>query len=142
MIESPFSGDVDPRQMAMMMRDPSRIESMLTSDVPGVGASPAAMLADVISVMRSDNYRLAVAVGVDDVEANQMTPERAAELVTGVVQGDGWELIEAFNEVAETRTKILREVLSEEEFEQFTRAKVDAMHTDDPDTFDQPDVEE
>lgn len=129
-------GGMNPKQLAMMMRDPSNIEKMLRDDVAGVGASPAAILADTINVMRLDNFRLAQALDVDGVGADRMTEDRAAQLVAGVVRGDGWQLVEVFNQVAETRDTILRDVLDDAEYQAFMDAKTGSMLTDDPDTFD------
>lgn len=144
-MKNPFEGDVRPAQIAGMMRDPSRIAGFLTEEHPAVGASGAAIFADVVNVQRADIKQLAQAHGVD-VEIKRMSEDRAAELLAGVVDGGGHEVVEVFNEMAEKRDKILREALEEDEYQQFMAAKTDIMLTDDPDTFeadvDDEDVDE
>lgn len=132
---NPFEGDVSPARLAGMMRDPSRIAGFLTQEVPGVGASGAAIVADIINVQRADVKKLAEAHDVD-VEIKRMSEERAAELVAGIVDGDAVELVEVFNELAEKRDKVLQEVLESREYQEFMSAKTEIMLTDDPDTFD------
>ncbi len=135
MNQNPFSGDVRPSQIASMMRDPSRIAGFLTEDVPGVGSSGAAIFCDIVNVQRADLKQLAEAHDVD-VHIERMSEDRAASLLAGVVDGNGHEVVEVFNKMARKRDKILRDILEDDEYQQFMAAKAQMMLTDDPDTFD------
>ena len=116
------------REIASLMRDPTGIAELLTEEHPETGDSPAKILADIVNTTRADNRRIGQAVGVE-IEANMMTPEKAADLLAGTVGGDGIELVLMFNELAEQRAKILRELLDEDELETFEAQKHAIMHT-------------
>lgn len=125
---------MDPRQIAQLMRNPSGVAEMLQQSGEGED-SPAEIFADVINVQRADVRRLAALHGVE-VDVDLMSPDRAAELLAGTVVGDGVELVVAFNKLAAKRDQILREALSDAEYQQFMEAKTSVMHTSDPDTFE------
>lgn len=131
---NPFDGQIPPGQIARMMRDPSKIAQFLTEDVPGLGSSGGAILADIINVQRADVRRQAEAVGVD-IEVELMSEERAAELIAGIVDGNGIEIVEIFNELSEQRNEVLLELLDEDEHREFMQAKTSIMQTEQPDTF-------
>jgi hypothetical protein len=131
---NPFSGDVQPHAVARYLRSPSRLSRLVQNDVGNMGASPAAILADVVTVLRADTARLAEEHDVD-LDVQVMSEDRAAELIAGLVDGDGVALVEVFNDAAEQRDQVLREVLEEAEYEAFMRDKVAGMHTANPGTF-------
>ena len=131
--------DMDPMQMAGKLQDPDGIANMLTEAGPA-GDSPAEILADIVNVHRADTRMLGRKLGVD-VEADTMTPERAAQLLAGTVAGDGVDLVVMFNEMAAKRDKVLAEVLDDDEYERFMQAKHRAMNTTDPGDFDGDDVD-
>lgn len=133
-----MDGGVNPRQVAMYLRSPDKLASTLQHDVGGMGASPAEIMADIVNVQRADTKALADAHGVD-VEVDMMTPDRAADLLAGVVDGDGIEIVLVFNELARKRDQILREALADDAYQGFITEKTAIMHTDDPDTFDDDD---
>ena len=126
--------DMNPRKMARQMRNPEGIAEMLTDTGP-TGDSPAEIFADIINVHRADIRRLGLALGVD-VEAENMSPERAGELLAGTVAGDGVELVVMFNEMAEKRDRLLRDALDDEQYEQFMAGKKAMMNTGEPGDFD------
>lgn len=132
---NPLEGDVNPREVAMSLRNPSRLASLLTEDVPGIEASSAEVLADIINVHRADVRRLGQVHDVD-IDVDLMTEQRAADLVAGIVDGNGMELVEVFNELAEKRNQILVAALDDEEHSQFMSQKVAMMNTADPVTWD------
>lgn len=115
------------RDVANLMSNPSGIAGMLKNESP-TGDSPAQIMADVINMMRADTSRLAAAHGVD-VDVKMMSPDRAAQLLSGVVSGDGVEIVEVFNDEAERRDQVLRAALDGEQYEQFCAAKEKAMFT-------------
>lgn len=129
--------DMNPRKMATKLRKPERIADMLMADT-GTGDSAAQVFADVVNVHRADIRRLGMELGVD-VEAENMTEQRAADLLAGVVSGDGVELVIVFNEMAAKRDQLLREVLDDDEHSEFMKAKHDMMHTQDPGDFGEGD---
>jgi hypothetical protein len=131
---NPFTGDVQPHAVARYLRSPSRLSRLVQNDVGGMGASPAAILADVVTVLRADTARLAEEHDVD-LDVQRMSEDRAAELIAGLVDGDGVALVEVFNDAAEQRDQVLREVLDDAEYRAFMQKKVDGMHTADPGTF-------
>lgn len=136
-----MSGNVNPRQVAMMLRSPGKLAEMMQQDVGGMGASPAEIMADIVNVQRADTKRLADVHDVD-VDVQLMSPERASDLLAGVVDGDGVEIVLLFNELARKRDMVLREALDDDEYQEFMAQKVRFMHTDEPDTFDGDDNQE
>lgn len=114
-------------EVANLMSNPSGISSMLKKESP-TGDSPAEIMADVINMMRADVNALAKLHGVDE-QVKMMSPDRAAQLLSGVVSGDGVEIVEVFNEEAARRDRVLREAMDEDAYEQFCRAKLGAMFT-------------
>jgi len=126
--------DMDPRAMARTMQNREGIEELLRES-PEDGDSPAEIFADIVNVHRADIRRLGMALGVD-VPSEDMTPERASELLASTIDGDGIELVVMFNEMAEKRDMVLREVLSDDEHEQFMEAKHGFMFTADPGDFE------
>lgn len=126
--------NMQPGKIARLMRDPEGIAQMLNETGP-TGDSPAEIFADIVNVHRADIRRLGQELGVD-VEAKNMSAERAGELLAGTVAGDGVELVVMFNEMAEKRDKLLSEALEKEEYEGFMRAKYAMMNTKDADDFE------
>ena len=126
---------MSPQKMATQMRNPEGIASMLTEEGP-TGDSPAEIFADIVNVHRVDIRRLGLALGVD-VDAPQMEPERAGELLAGTVAGDGVELVQMFNDMAEKRDAVLREALDEADYESFMEAKHSMMFTGEPGDFEE-----
>lgn len=131
---NPFPGDVGAGQISQYLKSPDRVAGLMTEDVGGMGASPAAIFADVVTVIRADQKRLAAAQGVD-LQAERMTEARAADLLGGLVDGGGIEIVQVFNEMAEQRDQMLQAALDDEEYHRFMKQKTAVMHTDDPDTF-------
>lgn len=122
--------DMNPAKIGRLMRDPQGVASMLTEEHPETGDSPAQIFADIINVQRADTKRLAAEHGVE-VEINLMSPERAAELLAGTISGDGVELVIVFNELSEKRDRVLREILDDDEHDEFMAQKHAIMHTED-----------
>lgn len=120
--------DMNMSDIAGMLRDPSGIAKFLTEANPETGESPAEIVADVINVQRADVKKLAEQQGVE-IEINLMTPERAAELLAGTVDG-GVELLVVFNEIEDKRNKILRETMNDDEHEQYLDQKRSILHTE------------
>jgi hypothetical protein len=120
--------DMGPRAIGRLLRNPSGIAEMLTMEHPDTGDSPAEIMADLVNLMRADTKKLAEIHGVD-VEIRLMTPERAAEVLAGTIDGEGVELLVMFNELAEQRDRVLREALDEEEYETFDQQRQAIMHT-------------
>lgn len=134
-MKNPFGGDVRPGQVARYMKRPGRLASLLQEDPGGWGATPAAIFADIVTVLRADQRRLAAVHGIE-IEAEVMSEDRAAELIAGVVDGDALDIVLIFNELARQRDEVLREALDEDEYQAFMAAKTSEMHTDDPETWD------
>lgn len=121
--------DLGPADITKLLRDPNGVAKLLVETNPQTGDSPAMLVADVINVIRADTKMLAQQQGVE-IEINMMTPDRAAELLAGVVGGDGADLLVVFNELSEQRDKILRETMDEDAYEQFLEQKHEIMHTE------------
>jgi len=120
------------KEIMQYLRDPSGIASLLLEVDDDTGTSPAEVFADLINVMRADTARIAAAHDVD-VNVELMTPERAAELLAGTLDGEGVELVKAFNEEAERRDKLLRELLDDDQYQQHMALKHQTMNTVDDD---------
>lgn len=126
-----LGGDMDMREMMTLMRNPEGIEDMLLEEHEETGIAPAAFFADVFNIMRADVARLAQEEDID-MDIEQMTPERAAEMLADLAHPKGGKgmMLEAFNREAERRDEILREQLSEEGYEQFMEAKISSLYSD------------
>lgn len=135
-------GGFDPSDMRKLMQDPSalrdpdHIAEMLLKEHPSTGDTPAAIFADIINAQRADVRRMGQAVGVE-IDVALMEPERAAQLMGGVVGGDGIELVVVFNRLAQKRSKVLRALLDGGDYEQFEQRKRDAMFTTPADSDDE-----
>lgn len=139
---NPLAGDVPPQLVARALRNTSKLAGMLQQEHPGWGETPASMFADVVNVHRADLKRMADVVDATDpqtgepLEIGMMTEEKAAALLAGVVDGEGVKLLEVFNEMARKRDVVLREMLTEEQYQEFMQQKTAAMLTEDPETWD------
>lgn len=134
-MKNPFEGEMDPRQLAPLMRSPGRLSSTLQREMPGWENSPAAIFADIVTVMRADTRALGRANGLD-LDAERMTEQKAADLIAGVTDGDALDLVLVFNELARKRDIVLREALDDDAYQQFMDQKTGVMLTDDPETWD------
>jgi hypothetical protein len=121
--------DVNPAAIATLIRNPSNIADLLC-ETTETGDSPAEIMADIFNFMRADIARVGRVHDVE-VEIDLMTAERAAELLAGVVAGDGVALVEAFNAEADRRDAVLRAALDESEYESHEELKTSIRHTGD-----------
>lgn len=121
--------DMGQGELLKLAQNPSGIADLLEKEHQATGDSPAEIMADVINVQRADNKRLAAEFGVE-LEVDRMTPERAAQLLAGTIHGEGVELVLVFNELADQRAEILREVLDDDEYSSFMDQKHAMMHTE------------
>lgn len=123
-------GNIDMSDAVQMLRNPEGIEDLLLEEHEDTGIPPAAFFADVFNILRADTARLAEVHGVE-VEIERMTPDRAAELMADLANPHGGQgkLLAAFNEEAERRDKILREALSDEEYDKFMAAKINSLYS-------------
>lgn len=117
------------RDMADALNDPEGIEELLLEESDETGISPAMLFADTFTIMRADIAALAREQGIN-MEVQTMTPERAAQLLADLAhpKGGNAELIQAFNEEAERRDQLLREVLDEDAYEAFMAEKLASLH--------------
>lgn len=120
--------NMDKRRIGKLLRDPEGVEELLKETHPGTGDSPAEIFADLINVMRLDMRRMGLALGVD-VECPEITPDRAAELLAGTIQGDGVELVVLFNNEEDRREQILDEILADDALDQFQNQKTASLYT-------------
>lgn len=120
--------DMNPQQVLGLMNSPEGVAEMLTEASDETGDSPADIMADVINIQRLDAKMLARQQGVN-LSINEMTPERAAELLAGVIQGNGVDLLMVFNELENQHHEILRECMGQESFDRFTRAKRRSLYS-------------
>lgn len=106
------------------------LETAFQDEESGHEFSQAALVADVVNVMRMDTKRMAEAHGVD-VEIEQMTPERAAELLQGMVKGndDFDTVIEIFDEIENQRMAILADVEGEEALDDYMEMKQSILYS-------------
>lgn len=121
--------DMSQAELLRLAGNPSGVADLLSKEHPETGDSPAEIMADIINVMRADNKTLAAALGVEQ-NVSRMTPERAAQLLAGTINGSGVELVIVFNEVAQQRDEILRKALDEEPYESYIKAKHGMMFTE------------
>ena len=125
--------DMSPRQIATMLRG-GNVGGLLKEPVyPGPDGdepeySQAQVIADVINVMRLDNRALGETVGVD-IMVTRITEDRVAEMLGSAVEGDPTDLVETFNELEEQRDRILREMMDEDDYDEFVEFKRSSIET-------------
>lgn len=117
----------DFSQMMQLLNSPDGLKKMMMREAfsdedTGHRFSQADLVADLVNIMRMDTKRIAQAEGVD-VEIERMTPERAAELLQSMAQGDGLELVEVFDEIEDQRMKLLKELVGEDELDAYMEMK-------------------
>jgi len=88
--------------------------------------SQAEVVADMFNIMRLDTKMLAQAVGIE-MEVKRMTPERAAELLQGLVKGENFGLIEEFNRMEDQRERVLLELSDEDTLAKHRQIKVENL---------------
>lgn len=126
-------GDVSPRRVMTMLRGGNVGELLKEPVYPGPGGdepeySQAQVIADVINVMRLDNRALGETVGVD-IMVTRITEDRVAEMLGSAVEGDPTDLVETFNELEEQRDRILREMMDEDDYDEFVEFKRSSIET-------------
>lgn len=90
--------------------------------------SQADLIADVVNILRMDSKRMAKAHDLN-IEINQMTPDRAAQMLQNVAKGDGLELIQVFDEIEDQRMKIMRELEDDADIEQYMAIKRSVLYS-------------
>lgn len=118
---------MDMNQMMGMLSNPNGISQIMMQEAfedeeTGYKFSQADLIADVINILRMDTKRIAEANDVD-IEISQMTPERAAELLQGVAQGNDMDIIEIFDEIENKRMTILTEIEDESAKQEYMSQK-------------------
>ncbi len=124
-----FGQRVGMRQLASYARNPSKLATLLQQTDDDADHSMAEIIADVFNVQRLDTQALARTQDVS-MDIDRMTPETASELIAGCLSDGGAGLIEAFNEEAARRDRVLQEALSEEEYDQFVETKANSVWTE------------
>lgn len=114
--------------MTQLLENPENLARLLNQTSADTGDTPAEVFADVINMIRADQKRIAQEAGVE-VDVKRMTPDRAAQLLAGTVNGEGVEIVEMFNAEAETRQRILRGMIGDDEYEQFEEQKKSMLFT-------------
>ena len=120
--------NMDYSKVFSLLKNPEGVADLLTETNTETGNSPAEVLADVVNVIRADTKMLGTLHGVE-VEVKQMSPERAAELLAGSLDGGGVELIEVFNELEDQRGRILAEAMSTVSYRAYQRRKQASLYT-------------
>lgn len=131
---------LSPKRVATLLRGGDISELLTKPVIPPEGGdepeySQAQIIADVINVMRLDNQALAEQFDVD-VFVTRITEERVAEMLSDSIQGDPTDLVETFNELEAQRDRILREVMDEDDYEEFIEFKQASIATCDADSED------
>ncbi|EFW90453.1 hypothetical protein ZOD2009_19093 [Haladaptatus paucihalophilus DX253] len=118
------------RELASFVRDPEKLAKLLQKkdEDNDMDYSVAEIFADVFNVQRLDMRALAATQGID-MGMERMTPETASKLLAGSLSDGGAGLIEAFNEEANRRDRVLREALTDEQYQRFVEAKAEKVWT-------------
>ncbi|WP_049970560.1 hypothetical protein [Haladaptatus cibarius] len=124
-----FGQQVGVRKLASLARNPKKFAGLLRQTDEDARFSMAEIIADVFNVQRLDTQALAVSQEIP-MGMERMTPETASELIAGCLSDGGAGLIEAFNEEAERRDRVLREALSDEQYQQFVQTKQQSVWTE------------
>ncbi|MDZ7689252.1 MAG: hypothetical protein U5J64_11195 [Halobacteriales archaeon] len=130
------SGKLSPTKVSKILRG-GGVKDILKKPVyPGADSeepeySQAEVIADVINVMRLDNQALGDAADIE-IYVSRITEERVAEMLSKSVNGDPTELVEVFNTLEEQRDRILRELMDEDDYEEFIEFKRRSITTCNP----------
>lgn len=98
------------------------------NDKTGHQFSQAELIADVVNIMRMDTKRIAEQHGVD-VSITKMTPERAADLLQGVAQGDDLGLIDIFDQIEDQRMRVLSALTDEDTVVDYAERKQQILYS-------------
>lgn len=90
--------------------------------------SEAALVADVINIMRLNTKQLGAVHGVD-ISVERMTEERAAELIEGIARDEDRTLVAAFEELEDQQDRILEEVMGTDRYTDFLETKEKAAYS-------------
>lgn len=112
-----------PDGLKQMMKKPA-----FENDDTGHEFSQADLIADVVNILRMDTKRMGQAVGVD-ISINEMSPDRAAELLQGVAKGNDLGLIDIFDEIEDQRMQILAHLEDEDAVDEYAAMKQDLLYT-------------
>jgi hypothetical protein len=126
----------DLSQLMQLLNSPNGLKKMMLREAfsdedTGHTFSQADLVADLVNIMRMDTKRIAKAEGVD-VEIERMTPERAAELLQSMAQGDGLELVEVFDEIEDQRMMVLEELVGKDELDAYMETKREELYSVEP----------
>lgn len=143
-----MSQEANPVPDALLSRLPDRYQKMMAvlsqenglakimlqnvygSDPSGQPTtSQAEIVADMFNIMRLDTKALGKAAGIE-INVKRMTPERAAELLQGLVKGSDFALIQQFNNLEDKREAVLRELTDDETVEQHQAVKQGALFSE------------
>lgn len=102
--------------------------------------SEAALVADVVNIMRLNTKQLAAVHDVE-IQINRMTEERAAELIEGMAKNEDQTLVEAFEKIEDKQDMILREVMGADGYGEFLQTKQKAAYSVPNETIGQPEPE-
>jgi len=129
-------GALSPTKVSRILRGGGVKEILKKPVFPGSDGdepeySQAEVIADVINVMRLDNQALGDAADID-IYVSRITEERVAEMLSKSVNGDPTELVEVFNNLEGQRDRILRELMDEDDYEEFIEFKRRSITTCSP----------
>lgn len=137
---------MDFQRLMGVLNSPNGLAKVMMEDAfeneAGETFSQAELIADVVNSERMDIKRLAQAVngqeGCADVRItiDQMTPDRAAELLQGIAKGDDHGLIEVFDKLEDQRLTLLAALDGEDAVGEFLTTKQQALFT----TPTEPDI--
>lgn len=120
---------MDPNNMRKMrqMMQPGGIAQQLMQDkyedqATGHTYSEAALIADVVNIMRLNTKQLGAIHGVD-ISIQRMTEERAAQLLEQMARNDDMALVSVFEKIEDKQDAIIQEVLGSEEYYDFLEQK-------------------
>jgi hypothetical protein len=135
----------DMNKMMQVLQSPDGLKNVILEDAfeaeDGHSFSQADLIADVVNILRLDTKRIAESHGVE-VEIDQMTPARAAELLQAVAKGGDMGLIEIFDKIEDQRMMILEEIEDEDAVENYMEMKRQVLHTVPAEPQSDPDPDE
>lgn len=124
---------MDLSQIMDMLNSEDGMQQMMLRDAfeneeTGHTFSQAELIADVVNILRMDTKRMAEAHDVD-ISISKMTPERAAELLQGVAQGDDLGLIDIFDEIEDQRMFLLSVIEDDDAVDEYLAQKQGILYT-------------
>lgn len=127
--DSPVPG---PRELMGMLQGEGGFEEIMLQPVfpseSGGRVSQAAVVADIVNILRLDAMTLAASHDVD-VQVDRITERKMGHLLCQLVEGNPGPLIDVFDKIEDLHHEVLSEVMDDEAFTNYVAEKQAMLYT-------------